>query len=79
VRTPVLLRCGIGSGSGDLASQVGDHCESVFKREHEVKDSGSTFGKTHGGFLDKMDSIVFTLPVYYYFLYLCRPPLASGG
>ncbi|HOO56547.1 MAG TPA: phosphatidate cytidylyltransferase [bacterium] len=73
---PALIGIGLVAG---IASQVGDHCESVFKREHEVKDSGSTFGKTHGGFLDKMDSIVFTLPVYYYFLYLCRPPLASGG
>lgn len=75
---PILPLIGIGILAG-VASQVGDHCESVFKREYEVKDSGSTFGSTHGGFLDKMDSIVFTLPVFYYFLYWYRPPCASGG
>ncbi len=75
---PILPLIGIGLIAG-VASQVGDHCESVFKREHEIKDSGTTFGSTHGGFLDKMDSIVFTLPVFYYFLYWYRPPYASGG
>ncbi len=75
---PFLPLIGIGILSG-AAAQVGDYCESVFKREHAVKDSGSTFGSTHGGFLDKMDSIVFTLPVIYYFLYWFRPPAVSGG
>jgi phosphatidate cytidylyltransferase len=73
---PALLGIGILAGA---AAQMGDYCESVFKREHEVKDSGSTFGSSHGGFLDKMDSIVFALPVVYYFLYWFRPPFATGG
>ncbi|MFA6448044.1 MAG: phosphatidate cytidylyltransferase [bacterium] len=71
-----LVGLGILAGA---AAQTGDYCESVFKREHEIKDSGSTFGSTHGGFLDKMDSIVFALPVVYYFLYWFRPPVSPGG
>ena len=73
---PALIGIGLLAGA---ASQMGDYCESVFKREHTVKDSGSTFGSTHGGFLDKMDSIVFTLPVFYYFLYWYRPPFSPVG
>lgn len=73
---PALIGIGILTGA---AAQVGDYCESVFKREHEVKDSGTTFGSTHGGFLDKMDSIVFALPVFYYFLYWYRPPFSPAG
>lgn len=72
---PVLIGLGV---IGSAAAQIGDYCESVFKREHEVKDSGTTFGSTHGGFLDKMDSIVFALPVFYYFLYWYRPPFAPA-
>jgi phosphatidate cytidylyltransferase len=75
---PLAPLFGLGIMAG-AASQIGDYCESVFKREHAVKDSGSTFGSTHGGFLDKMDSIVFALPVIYYFLYWFRPPVVSGG
>lgn len=74
---PLLILIALGIVAG-VAAQVGDHCESVFKREHDVKDSGSAFGDTHGGFLDKMDSIVFTLPVFYYFLAWYQPPYATA-
>lgn len=53
-----------------IFAQIGDLCESLIKRDAGVKDSGNTL-PGHGGFLDRIDSYVFTLPVlYYYFQYV---------
>ncbi len=50
-----------------IAAQVGDFFESLLKRDAAIKDSGNII-PGHGGFLDRVDSLLFSLPVFYYFL-----------
>jgi phosphatidate cytidylyltransferase len=44
---------------------IGDLFESMVKRDLDVKDSGTVFGP-HGGLLDRLDAVLFTVVVGYY-------------
>jgi phosphatidate cytidylyltransferase len=48
-----------------IAAPVGDLFESLIKRDLEVKDTGRFFG-AHGGVLDRLDALLFTIVVGYY-------------
>jgi phosphatidate cytidylyltransferase len=62
----------IGATVGVLA-QCGDLLESKLKRISEVKDTGSII-LGHGGVLDRLDSIVISLPAVYYFVVVVFKP-----
>jgi phosphatidate cytidylyltransferase len=53
----------------NAAGQLGDLAESAIKRGASVKDSSAIL-PGHGGFLDRVDSTLFTLPVIYLWLKL---------
>lgn len=63
---PIVYVAALSFGA-NAAGQVGDLAESAMKRGAGLKDSG-TLLPGHGGFLDRLDSSLFTLPFVYYWV-----------
>jgi phosphatidate cytidylyltransferase len=55
-----------------IAAPLGDLCESLVKRDLDVKDMG-TFLPGHGGVLDRFDAMLFVLPTVYYLARVLLP------
>lgn len=75
VSLPPLHALALGGGVACLGV-LGDLTISLFKRDVEVKDTGTLIAG-HGGLLDRLDSLLFVAPFSAYILRLL--PLASGS
>jgi phosphatidate cytidylyltransferase len=64
-----LVKAIVLTAGANIAGQAGDLAESAMKRGANVKDSGGIL-PGHGGFLDRVDSSLFALPVIYGYLKL---------
>ena len=64
---PVIHLIAMGIIIGFVA-QLGDLCESLIKRDCQVKDSGANIPGL-GGILDVIDSIIFATPIFYCYLF----------
>lgn len=62
--TVAVIVCGIICG---LAGEIGDLFFSYIKRTVGIKDFGR-FIAGHGGVLDRFDSVIFVLPLWYAFI-----------
>ena len=73
IRNVVLIGLLLG-----VISQLGDLSESLLKRSAGIKDSGGLF-PAHGGMLDRVDSLIFNIPAFYYYLLYVAPEMTRGS
>ncbi len=62
-----LWQCAIMAVLVSVASQLGDLCESLLKRDAGLKDSGNLI-PGHGGMLDRGDGLLFGAAISYYYI-----------
>lgn len=53
-----------------IAGFAGDLCIAALKRDLGIRNFGATL-PGHGGVLDRVDSLIFTAPLFFHFVYYC--------
>ena len=65
----MIFVCGVGAGVLSVFSQAGDMFESSVKRHFGVKDSSNLI-PGHGGFMDRLDGMLFAVIPMFVYVYL---------